>query len=360
MRWSIHIGSIFGIRLEMHVTFLLLLAYAAANPSAFGVSGTRNGPLLAVVMLVLVFACVVLHELGHALTARRFGIRTRDIILLPIGGVARLERMPDKPQQEVLVAIAGPTVNVVLALLFGGWLALAHIPIATSGLLGLLLEVNVVMLLFNLVPAFPMDGGRVLRALLAMRLPYAQATRIASSIGQGVAIVFAAIALYYGNVILGLVAVFVFMAAGEERAIVQTRTNLSGLPVRAAMQTDFHALEAGEPLQRAVDYLMAGSQQDFPVMDAGHLMGVLTRTDLLRALQQRGAETAVREALHPDPLFAEAHEPLEQAVTRMRAGARTAVPVMHQGRLVGLLTLENVGDLLLVRDALNRWGAASG
>lgn len=359
MRWSIRVGRIFGIRLEVHVTFLLLLAYAAANPTAF-VGTSHNGPLLAVAMLLLVFTCVLLHELGHALTARRFGIRTRDIILLPIGGVARLERMPDQPRQEVLVAIAGPAVNVVLALLIGGWMALRGESFATSGLLGLLLEVNVGMLIFNLVPAFPMDGGRVLRALLAMRLPYDRATRIASRIGQGAALVFGGIALVYGNVILGLVAVFVFMAAGEERNMVQTHTTLSGLPVRAAMLTDFHALASHEPLQRAVDYLMAGSQQDFPVLDGDRLLGVLTRSDLIRALQQHGAGTPVREVIEPDPHHAEAWEPLEHVVARMRAGARSAVPVLHQGRLVGLLTLENVGDLLLVRDALHRWSAASG
>jgi Zn-dependent protease/predicted transcriptional regulator len=360
MRWSFRVGTLLGIRIELHVTFLLFIGWVAISRGLL--TGNPGHALNAVLLLLLIFSCVLLHELGHALTARRFGILTRDIILLPIGGVARLERMPEKPQQELLVAIAGPAVNVVIAaLLFafvGGRPHELSQALASGGIVETLFYVNIIMILFNLIPAFPMDGGRVLRALLAFRLPYGRATSIASVIGQTFALLFAIFGLFTHNVMFMFVALFVFLAASEERALVQTRASLSGLPVQAAMVTDFHALDAHDRLQRAVEYLMAGAQQDFPVLEGGAPVGILTRADLVRGLQQQGSSAEVGEVIHRDEEYADAGEPLEDAVQRMRAHARTALPVVHGGGLVGLLTLENVSDLLVVRDALRRYSGA--
>lgn len=227
MRWSLNIGRLFGIRLELHVTFLLLVAWVAVDQGLL--AGHVEAALAAVVLTLLVFACVVLHELGHALTARRFGVATRDIVLLPIGGVARLERMPARPQQELLVAIAGPAVNVVIAVALVLLMVFAGRPTALAvlgdGLLETLLLVNVAMVLFNMIPAFPMDGGRVLRALLGLRLPFPRATRIAAGVGQAAAVLLAVAGLLVlHNWVLVLAAGFVFLAAGEERARVRAAT----------------------------------------------------------------------------------------------------------------------------------------
>jgi Zn-dependent protease/predicted transcriptional regulator len=355
MRWSFPVGSLFGIRIELHITFLLFIGWVALSQGLL--TGRPERALSGVALLLLIFACVVLHELGHALVARRFGIRTRDIVLLPIGGVARLERMPDKPSQEVLVAIAGPLVNVAIALVLWAALVALRQPFDIQNFRGSMLEtllaINVFMVVFNLIPAFPMDGGRVLRALLAMRLPFVRATRIASAIGQGIALLFGVIGFFY-NPMLMFVALFVFLAAGEEHALVQARASLSGLPARAAMLTEFETLDARDPLQRAVDLLMAGSQQDFPVLENGVPVGVLTRADLLLALQRFGAATPVGEVVRREGQMAEAGEPLEHVFQRMREHQRSALPVIGNGRLVGLLTLENVSELLLVQDALKR------
>lgn len=357
MRWSIPLGRIAGIPVELHVTFLLFVAWIAiAQGVAAGDVGRAFSTAL---LLLLIFACVLLHELGHALTARRFGIATKDIILLPIGGVARLERMPEKPQQEILVALAGPTVNVVIAALLIGWFALTH----TGGglidfdgsLLAALLSVNVIMVVFNMIPAFPMDGGRVLRASLALAMPYRRATRIAAGVGQGLALLAGAWGLFSGQFMLMFIALFVFLAAGEERAVVETRDTLSGVPVRDAMVTDFRVLDASNPLSAAVELLMAGSQADFPVLERGAPAGVLTRNDLVAALQRGGSGQPVSSAMTRDDAFADATEPLESAVRRMRERGRSAMPVLEHGRLVGLLTLENVGDLLVVREAMRRF-----
>jgi len=356
MRWSFRIGTIAGIEVRLHVTFLLFVVGVAIYQGLF--TGQVGRAVGGVVLLLLIFACVLLHELGHALAARRYGIRTRDIVLLPIGGVARLHRMPEKPLQEIVVAIAGPLVNValvgILLVMLRGIGNLPEPGTLRTGPVETLLWVNMMMVAFNLVPAFPMDGGRVLRAVLAMQLPYARATRIAAGVGQGIALLFGIGGLIFNYPMLLFVALFVFLAAGEEYALVEARASMSGLPVSAAMVTDFTGLQSSDPLQRAVDLLMAGGQQDFPVLEGDHLVGVLTRADLIRALKQNGVGAAVGDVVDRNGGVADPAEPLEYAFQRMREQQRTALPVMSQGRLVGLVTAENVSELLLVQDALRR------
>ena len=361
MRWSFGVGRLFGIRIQLHVTFLAFVIWIAV---AQGI--TTGNPLRALstlVLLLLTFACVLAHELGHALTARRFGIRTQDIVLLPIGGVARLERMPEKPAQELIVALAGPGVNVFLCIVILFLLAARGEPVSNASLngslLGALLVVNGSMVLFNLIPAFPMDGGRMLRALLAMQIPYARATRAASVVGQTLALAFGLIGLFSHNPMLVFVGLFVFLAAGEERAIVETRSSLAGVPVRDAMLTDFLTLDVSDPLQRAVDYLIAGSQADFPVLEGEVPVGTLGRQDLVVALQRGGTQARAGTVVRRDPAAAAPGEPLEGVLQRMREHGRTALPVLEGGRVIGLVTLENIGDLLVVNQALKKHAGAT-
>ncbi|HUK64377.1 MAG TPA: site-2 protease family protein, partial [Dongiaceae bacterium] len=303
--------------------------------------------------------CVLLHELGHALAARRYGIRTRDITLLPIGGLARLERMPEKPSQELVVALAGPAVNVVIALALGvaaRGMARPFVDMLMRGsLLESLLAVNVWMVLFNLIPAFPMDGGRVLRALLAVRMSYARATRIASGVGQVVAVLFGVAGVFSQNVLLLFIALFVFLAAGEERTVVETRASIEGLPVRDAMLTEFHGLEVDDPLRVAVQHLMAGNQTDFPVLERGHPVGVLSSVELITALSRAGPQASVGTVVHRSETSCDADDPLDDVLARVRGSGRAAIPVTKHGALVGLLTLDNVGELLLVRNAIRQF-----
>ena len=359
MRWSFPLGRIAGIPIRCHVTFFLLVAWIAVNAGLF--TGQLRQALLAVALLLLVFACVVLHELGHALAARRYGIRTRDITLLPIGGLARLERMPEKPSQELVVALAGPAVNVVIATALG--IAMGGLPhpfldgLNRSALPESLFALNVLMVLFNMVPAFPMDGGRVLRALLAMRLPYARATAIASSIGQFMALLFGVAGAFSHNVMLMFIALFVFLAAGEERTVVETRASIQGLPVRAAMLTEFRWLNAADPLRVAVEHLKAGSQTEFPVIENGAPIGVLTSQQLIAALSRHGPEITVGQVIARSDARVDANAPLDDVLARMRESGQRAFPVIDHGGMVGLLTLENVGELLLVRQAIRQFQA---
>jgi Zn-dependent protease/CBS domain-containing protein len=358
MRWSFRIGTIAGISVRIHVTFLLVVIAFAIKGGLL--AGQFEAAIAAVGLLLSMFGCVLLHELGHAFAARHYGIRTRDIVLLPIGGVARLERMPEKPSQEIRVAVAGPLVNVAIAAVL--WLVRGRLIPLTSwaalggGILENLLWINLVMIGFNLIPAFPMDGGRVLRALLAMRMTYIRATRIASWIGQGLAIAFGIAGVLLEPHTLVLVGLFVFIAAGEEYAMVAARVTMGGFPVRAAMATHFVTLDVNDPLRLAVDLMREHDQRDVPVLERGDPVGVLSRAQLLASLDQNPPDARVGEVVPRGVVTADPLEPLDNAFRRMLEARQGALPVMSDGHLVGLVTTENVAELMTVQGVLRRRG----
>jgi Zn-dependent protease len=354
MKWSIHLGRMLGIDVFLHVTFFLLLGVIAI--AHWLAHGSLTAVIGGVGFFVALFACVLLHEYGHALAARRFGIATRDITLLPIGGIARLERMPDKPLQELWVALAGPAVNVVIAaalavglMLSGTWEPLSALSTTGGGFIDRLLAVNVFLVLFNMIPAFPMDGGRVLRALLALRLEYARATRIAATTGQALAVVFGFIGLF-SNPFLLLIAVFVWIGATQEAAATDMKAAIGGLPVREAMLTDFRTLSPHDTLSDATRLLIEGSQQDFPVLDDGRVVGVLSHARLFEALREHGEWTRVAEVMEHDFRTLSPDAPLEGALFQAEPGG-TVLPIVRDGRLVGLITAENIGELMMIRAA---------
>jgi Zn-dependent protease len=368
VRWSWQIAKVAGIPIRVHATFILFLVFvffALAQGQSPAKAAETVGFILAL------FGCVVLHELGHAMAARRYGVKTRDITLLPIGGVARLERIPEKPSQEIVVALAGPAVNVALAGILlaafagsgAGLKVLADPVMLQQNFFARLLVYNVLLALFNLIPAFPMDGGRVLRALLATRLDYIRATQIAANVGQGIALVFGLLGIL-GNPILLFIALFVFIGAGAEAAAVQMRSAFLGVPVSRAMISDFRALKADEPLSRAVELLLNGHQQDFPVlgMAAGEEgVGILTRADLLTALAGGRTDQRVGEVARRACGVAHPREMLGDVFRRMQESRCPAVPVLESdGSLVGMVTLENVGELAMVQAALDARARAHG
>jgi Zn-dependent protease/CBS domain-containing protein len=355
----LRIGRIAGIDVYMHVTFPLLLAWTGYDAYLRG--GNWATVLSEISFVLVLFSIVVLHELGHALAARRYGVGTRDITLLPIGGVARLERMPREPRQELVIALAGPAVNVVLAALCAAWLA------ATGGSLdprSLMLDsvtlveklwwINVSLIVFNLLPAFPMDGGRVLRALLAMKFDHAQATRVAARVGQGMALLFALLGLYV-NTMLVVVALFVWFAAGREARMAQVSGALDSVTVSRAMITDFHTLGPDETVARAIGLTLEGFQQDFPIVDAGsQIVGMLSRATLVEVLDEIGETTPVREVMEVEFPTANPREMLPDVLDRMQAAQVRALPVVLQGEVVGLVTLDNLGEFLSIQAALMR------
>ncbi len=362
MSWSFRLGRIAGIPLYVHWTFLILLAWLVYGHWAAGhdLATTAEG----VGFVLTIFGCVVLHELGHALAARRYGVPTADITLLPIGGVARLQRIPEHPLEELVVAVAGPLVNVVIVLILltcgvrwpGPTPNNGHHFLVSASFFPKLLSVNAFLVVFNLLPAFPMDGGRVLRALLALRLDYARATRIAASVGQLMAIGFGFLGLT-GNPMLLLIALFVWIGAEGEARMVAERVTLRDIAVRAAMLTDYKILNPSSTLGQAAELLLAGAQQDFPVMGEGQPDRLLTRSALMAALAQGGRDALVAGASLQPLGQVGADEPLAPALIRLRDEGESCLEVVENGRPIGLLTAENIGELLMVRAALAEAGA---
>ncbi|HUI41371.1 MAG TPA: site-2 protease family protein [Terriglobia bacterium] len=358
MRWSWKIARLAGINVYMHATFLLLVIYIVL--AAWTRGHNLADTLAALAFVLAIFACIVFHELGHALAARHFGVRTRDIILLPIGGVARLERMPEKPLEELWVAVAGPLVNVaiaaglfVLLAAFGAAPGLHELRSVSGSFLDRLMVVNLWLFGFNLIPAFPMDGGRVLRALLATRLEYTRATQIAAHVGQALALAFGLVGLFADPFLL-FIALFVWMGAESEAAMVQTHTSLGGVPVQRVMLTEFRTLQPDETLAQAVEHVLAGFQHDFPVVFGDRVLGILTRDELMKALARGGSAGHVRDAMQREFRVVDSHDLLERALPLLREAKSRSIPVEHDGRLVGLLDLENVAEFMMVQSALRR------
>ena len=365
MAWSLNVGSIAGTAVRIHVTFLLLLAWIGF--SAFQ-SGGSQAAVSGVAFIILLFACVLAHEFGHIFMARRFGIPTPDVTLLPIGGVATLERMPETPREQLLVAIAGPAVNVVIAAALLLWLALTANPaeVATGmskvedpnvSLLARLAAANIVLVVFNLIPAFPMDGGRVLNALLAMRMDKRRALEISARIGQVMAFVFGFLGLANGNPLLVFIAIFVYIAAASEVQSSSLEEMTSSLDVADAMETRFAVVPVDASIGDAVNILLATGQHEFPVVDAFKKpVGLLTRDSLIEALRASGEAAPITEALKEAPPSVRRRDKLDLGVREMNRLSAPAISVVDEdGAVVGLLTMQNVAEMLMIRSIQPEW-----
>lgn len=370
---SLKIARIWGVDIQVHWSFILILFYGAFLFSR-NASNLAAGAIYGVVVILLLFVCVVLHEFGHAITAKYFGVNVPHITLLPIGGVAQLERMPRKPMQEFLIAIAGPAVNFALAAVLlpaallvvsmsmrtGSMWALISALMRTAqtmsvgGLLLTLAGTNLLLGIFNLLPAFPMDGGRILRSLLALRLRYVLATRIAVLIGRGMAILFAIWGISGGGIFLLLVAFFVYVGGRGELEAVQSRYVLKDFNARQAVNKDAHVLYTSEPISRAVDFIMTTYQGDFPVHDLGNnLVGVLTRPRLVATLRGQGQDGRIVDVMIPlarvpvtsgDTTLADVWEQM------LEAGSRVII-VQDRDQFLGLITLDDISELIQVMGA---------
>lgn len=354
---SLKLFEIAGTTVRVHLTFFLLLIWLGA------VFWLQKGPgeaLYGILFILILFACVVLHEFGHILAARRYGIRTPDVTLLPIGGVASLERMPQQPQREIFVAIAGPLVNLaiagVLILGLGGKIDFEqlskaeHIP---RNFVAQIAVANLVLFVFNLVPAFPMDGGRVLRALLAFKLGHRKATKVAARTGQVFAIGFGVLGLM-GNPILVLVALFIFLAAGGEAGQVEMHALTKGYLAGDAMITKYESLGPRADLNAAVEKLIQTTQQEFPIVDdVGLLRGMLSRDQLVKGLSKSGGQTPVLDVMTRDVPEVASDTGLEKVFELMQQKKSSVIAVKTpERRFAGYISTENLSELFLVRAAL--------
>jgi Zn-dependent protease/predicted transcriptional regulator len=356
-RWAFQVGTMLGIPIRIHATFVLILIWFGMAAAA----SSRNVPREIAFVLAL-FACVLLHELGHAAMARRFGVRTREIVLYPIGGVARLESMPGG-WAELLIALAGPAVNVVIAAVAAAALGVIHLPEAfrqtmpwqNAGLVQKLLWANVALVVFNMIPAFPMDGGRVLRAVLAIGLGQQRATKIAGFIGQAIAVFFVFGGIFQANFFLAFIGIFVFLGASQEVAFQTRRHAVAGHTAREAMITKFETLSPQDSLGRAAELMLATHQHDFPVIDAwGRVAGVLPRARLLEGLARAGRETTVLEVMLREPIQLPPTTDLETVLQHLQSDPSTPLLVVDSGALAGMITFENLAEFIVVAHQIAR------
>ncbi len=360
---SFKIGRAFGIDLKVHWTFFLLLAFFAF--AGYQRSGSVTNALITALIIVALFVCVVLHEYGHSLVAQRLGVEIQDITVLPIGGVARLKSLPTRPWDEVKIAIAGPLVNVVLApIFFAVALLLGASPLEPANILlggnslgqifAYLGLINVALVVFNLIPAFPMDGGRVLRGLLATRFGPVRATDIASAVGQIFAFAFFLIGLLSGNFVLALIGVLIFFGAAGEQQMVRQRELTRGLLISDVMGTR-PRLETVTPYHtfgQVLDSVIHGYQEDFPVVDEnGNLVGMITRNEIMAAAHSPERFSTVRDLMKTDfPIISPDSDLFADGARLLQESGLRALPVVKAGNLVGMLTVDDVGQAALLRD----------
>ena len=342
MRGSIKLFEIFGISINIHITFLLL-------PILFFFTSGVNGVLL----VLIIFTCVTFHELMHSLVAKKFGIEVRDITLLPIGGVASMSKIPDSPKQEFLISVAGPLSNIFLAAMLGllfyytQWIprkVLFH-PLSGESLaytLAWLPWANIYLAAFNMLPAFPMDGGRVLRAILALKMDYMKATRIAVGIGHAFAVFFGFWGLITGNIVLILIALFIYIAASSEETQVSVTETLKSYRVKDVLNSQFLTLEKSTPVSKVLEFIFHSHQEDFPVMDADRMAGFITRNDIMIAAHQFGPDKPVGEIMRTDLPVITPEDKLLKVQAVMEKNQVRALPVTSAGQLRGIVTLEDI------------------
>jgi stage IV sporulation protein FB len=356
---SIKLFSIWDIDIRVHITFPLILLWAAFQ---FGsITGNLSGALFGVVAISLLFVLVTLHELGHSYAALRYGVPVKQIVLSPIGGVAQLASIPDKPLQEFVIAIAGPLVNVVIAVLMGAVVVLFGLQVTNPmavltglsvggftllALFSYVFVYNIFLAAFNLIPAFPLDGGRVFRALLAMRLNYVTATNIASAVGRAFAVALGIYAFFTGGIFLILIAVFVYMAAGQEAAYVRMRSVLRGYTVQQIYSAEVHRIPPSYTIQQAFNLMAFTGQSALPVTFDEQLVGIVTRPGLLAAMRQFPPYATVDEVMLANVRPVDLTTDLYDVQQRMAEEQAEALPVTGNGRFMGLISARQVNELL--------------
>ncbi len=357
MKNALTIGNLFGIRIVIHWTFLILIAYIVIV--SFKQGDTTLQILESIIFVLTIFGCVVLHEIGHALAARRYGINTRSITLLPIGGLASLDKIPEEPQRELFVAIAGPLVNIGIAGIIYAFLILTgSMPsdflngiLSSTRFLPSLLAVNLLLAIFNLIPAFPMDGGRLLRAALSFRFDRIKATLIATRVGQLFAVLFAVYG-FFNNPFLVIIAVFIFIAAQAEYADIHSKAMLAGKSVSDLMMTNFTPLHPDLQLSRVVEILLNGQEEEFIVTDNDQVVGVVTKNNIIKGLSEQGQDITTAMVMSHDFIAADPEDKINDVYEKMRHSGYKIIPVEHEGRLMGVIDIDNINKFMAVQETI--------
>lgn len=363
MKRALTIGKIAGVRVQVHWTFVLLILWIIFAGIWAGTS--TAGILWSNLFVIVLFGCVVLHELGHALTAKRFSIPTNEITLLPIGGVASLEDIPEEPREELLITLAGPLVNILIAFLLYLIIPFDFLQeldeeqiqqffseISARNFLFLLFYANVILAVFNFIPAFPMDGGRILRALLSMRINRVKATQIAANLGQLVAIIFFFFGLLY-NPFLALIGVFIFFGAFGENVMVQQLTLLRGYKVKDAMMTDITVLDPSDSLESVIELILSGTERDFIVTnsDSNNPVGIVYSQNIIKAMKGKDESLTVRDVMSSEFDIIKESDRLTEIYRKMQSGQKSFLPVTDGVSLTGAIDMTNISEFMIFKSA---------
>lgn len=359
MKNSLYIAKVFGIKIFIHWTFFILIIWIAAMSMREGNNITQT--IYSVAFVLAIFFCVVLHELGHALTAKRFNYITKDIILLPIGGMARMDELPENPKQELLIAVAGPIVNIVIALLLSPFInwsqineaSLDKFALSGSNFLFSLFAVNISLAVFNLIPAFPMDGGRIFRAILSMWTGRVKATAIASRTGQFIAFIFFFLGILY-NPFLALIGVFIFITAKAENEDVKSKYYLHNFKVKDAMSHHYYKLDKKSTIKDAAKLLIDVEPNDFLVTDNEKIVGTLNSDEIIKALVKKGENSKVEEAMNTKVKFISKDIDLDKVLKEFSQSNETIMPVMDNNTLIGTVNMKNILKLIMVNSAAQK------
>lgn len=356
MKYSLRLGRISGIKIEIHWTFLILIAWVIFTSLR---TNTESQQIMWSVLLILaVFVCVILHELGHALAAKKFNIKTTSITLLPIGGLAQMEQIPEKPKEELVIAFAGPAVNlVIVALLYpmtgissSSELQELNSKIDPGNFITVLMIVNFWLAIFNLIPAFPMDGGRVFRALLSFKLGHVRATQIAASVGQVLGIFFIFFGFFY-NPFLTFIGIFIYLGAGSESVYTQTRSMLQGFTVKDVVMHEVPCIDKNASLKEAVYQLLNSQNKNFVVTDAGKPVGTLNRDQIIKALHEQNDKILVDQIKDNALTYFPTEAPLDKIWREMQKRKQHVILVADNGKLEGIVDDENLAEFILIHSS---------
>jgi Zn-dependent protease len=356
MRYSLGLGKISGIKIEIHWTFLILLAWIIFSNLRTDVDPEQT--IWSLLLVLAVFVCVILHELGHALAAKKFDIKTSSITLLPIGGLAQMEQIPEKPKEELIIALAGPAVNLIIAVLVYPLTNISsvteigqlHLKAESGNFFPALMSLNVWLAIFNLIPAFPMDGGRVFRAILSFKLGHGKATQIAASVGQVLGMGFVFFGFFY-NPFLVFIGLFIYLGAGAESAYTQTKSMLQGFTVKDVVMHEVPFIDKNASLKDAVDQLLNSQNRNFVVTDAGKPVGTLNRDQIIKALREKNDGIPVDKIMNDGPLYFPTGAPLEKVLHEIQK--HRIILVADNGKLEGIVDDENLAEFILIRSAAN-------
>lgn len=361
MKHSLTLGRPFGIKVAVHWTFLLIIAWVIFLNLQQGANTQQI--LYSVLFILAIFICVVIHELSHSLTARRYGIPTKSITLLPIGGLADLQKMPEKPREEFAVSVAGPLSNIVIGLVIMLFLLVTdNLNISSTYFQSItgknffivLMFANLMLAVFNLLPAFPMDGGRIFRSLMAMYFSREKATYVAMNIGKIFALGLAILGVFV-NPFLIFIAIFIFIGAQKEYEQIRYTSVLTGYHVQDVLMHEFTTLKEEETLRKAVDLLLDTPEQRFVVVDdENRVKGILTRNNIIQGLSEQGEDLNIRQVMNREITTFNPHTSLEHAFQTMRNQRIAMAPVVENDRLLGIIDMDNINEFIMIRSAIKR------